>query len=103
MSHDESILMFLELPASVKGQGPTMATIVEIAQVLEEAQTEPPLSLAEITRRMTAKQVRHATVRACVDFLDRLGLVTADPEGVQWTLNRDPRFQRAAKSGRRLA
>ncbi len=79
-----------------------MATLVEIGQILESAREEPPLSLAEIERRLAAKRTRHATIRASVDFLERLGFVTIGSDGVQWTLNRDERFWEAAREGRSL-
>ena len=79
-----------------------MATLVEVGRILEAAQAEPPLSLAEIGRRMTAKRVRHETLRASVDFLARLGLVTLGSKGVQWTHTTDERFWRAAKKGKSL-
>lgn len=94
--------MLLELPASVKDQGPTMATLVEVGQILETAAEEPPLSLAEIGRRMSAKRVRHATVRACVDFLEHLGYVTVGSKGVEWTYASDPRTRRAMDRARPL-
>lgn len=94
--------MLIELPSSVEGQGPTMATLVEIGQILENARGDPPLSLAEIERRMAAKRTRHATIRASVDFLERLGFVTIGSKGVQWTLNRDERFWEAVREGRSL-
>lgn len=57
------------------------------------AEDEGALRLAEIERRMHAKSVRHATIRACVDELKRLHLVTEDPRrGVMWTLHEDPKF-----------
>lgn len=92
----------LQLPRTVVGNGPTLATLVEVGQVLERAKHEPPLSLAEIGRRMRAKRVRHATVRASVDFLARLGFVTRGSKGVQWTYNRDRAFWWAARKGRSL-
>lgn len=95
--------MLLELPASVEGNGPTMATLVEVGQILEAARGEPPLSLAEIGRRMTAKQVRHGAIRASVDFLAQLGFVTADRNGVLWTYVTDPRTWKSVGRGRRLA
>ena len=94
--------MLMELPDSVKGDGPRMATLVEVGSVIEAAQGEPPLSLAEIERRMQAKRVRHETLRASVDFLARLGFVTVGGKGVQWTLATDERFWRAAKKGKSL-
>jgi hypothetical protein len=89
--------VILELPESVEGNGPTMATLVEIGRIVERARGEPPLSLAEIGRRMKAKRVRHSTIRACVDFLHRLGFVTVGSKGVEWTYSRDERFWKAAR------
>ncbi len=77
--------MLMKLPSSVENQGPTLATLVEVGRVLEEARREPPLSLSEIERRMRAKSTRHATLRACVEFLESLALVTTGSEGAQWT------------------
>lgn len=91
--------MMVELPASVEGRGPTMSTIVEISGILEAAKSEPPLSLAEVGRRMEAKRVRHSTLRATVDFLAQMGFVTLGSKGVQWTYTRDERFWKAAKEG----
>jgi len=94
--------MLLELPKSVEGNGPTLATLVEVGHILEAAQHEPPLSLAEIGRRMEAKRVRHSTLRASVDFLERLGLVTVGSKGVLWTHTRDAAFWAAASRGASL-
>lgn len=46
---------------------------------------------------MKAKRVRHSTIRACVDFLHRLGFVTVGSKGVEWTYSRDERFWKAAR------
>lgn len=94
--------MLMELPPSVTKNGPTMAQIVEIGRILEKAAEEPPLSLAEIGRRMSAKRVRHSTVRACVDFLARVGVITTGSKGAQWTFRSDERFWKAAAAGRSL-
>lgn len=94
--------MLMELPASVEKNGPTMVQIVEVGMILEKAAGEAPLSLAEIGRRMRAKRVRHSTVRACVDFLACVGLVTKGSKGAQWTHNTDPRFWKAAAAGRSI-
>jgi hypothetical protein len=80
-----------------------MATLVEVAHILEAARLEPPLSLAEVGRRMDAKRVRHATVRSCVDFLEGLGYVTTGSKGVQWTLTRHEKLWGAVRRGRSLA
>jgi predicted anti-sigma-YlaC factor YlaD len=94
--------MLMELPKSVRGEGPRMATVVEIGHILEAAQSEPPLSLAEIERRMKAKRVRHETLRASVDFLARLGLITVGRQGAQWTHTDDEQFWKAARKAKSL-
>src|SRR5690348_15562985 len=95
--------MLVQLPPSVMGRGPSLSTLVEVAQILEAARGEAPLSLAEVGRRMSAKRVRHSTLRASVDFLSSLGFVTTGSKGVQWTLVRDRRFWTAARKARRLS
>jgi hypothetical protein len=92
----------MELPRSVRKNGPTMAQIVEVGRILEAAAAEPPLSLAEIGRRAHAKRVRHATLRACVDFLAGIGLVTVGSKGAQWTHTADEAFWTAARGARSL-
>lgn len=82
-------------PEPSDGPSPTLATLHEVERILRKARArdEGPLSLAEVERRMEAKQVRHATLRACVDELVRLGFATEDDaEGVLWTLHEDPQF-----------
>lgn len=74
---------------------PRLDTLHEVERILREAaaKDEGALPLAEIKRRMTAKSVRHATVRACVEELKRFHLLTEDPRrGVMWTLHEDPKF-----------
>lgn len=82
-------------PKEIEGSSPLLRTLHEVEILLRKAvgEDEGPLSLAEIERRMHAKSVRHATIRACVDELKRLHLVTEDPRrGVMWTLHEDPKF-----------
>ncbi len=82
-------------PRSTQAPSPRLATVHEVEEILRRAaaRDEGPLRLAEIKRRMRAKSVRHATVRACVEELKRFHLVTEDPtRGVMWTLHEDPRF-----------
>ena len=82
-------------PKELKGPSPLLRTLHEVEFLLREAvaEDEGPLRLAEIERRMHAKSVRHATIRACVDELKRLHLVTEDPRrGVLWTVHEDPAF-----------
>ena len=85
------------IPAPSEGPGPSplLRTLHEVEAVLRKAvaDDEGPLSLAEIGRRMPAKSVRHGTIRACVNELNRLHLVTEDRRrGVMWTLHEDPKF-----------
>jgi hypothetical protein len=82
-------------PRSTRAPSPRLVTVHEVEEILRRAAAddEGPLRLAEIKRRMRAKSVRHATVRACVEEMKRLHLVTEDPtRGVMWTLHEDPRF-----------
>lgn len=94
--------MLMDIPSSVKGAGPRLATLMEVGRILEDAQDEAPLSLAEIGRRMRAKRVRHETLRASVDFLAQIGLVTKGSQGAQWTHAADETFWKAARKGRSL-
>lgn len=82
-------------PKPAEGPSPLLRTVHEVERILRAAaaRDEGPLSLAEIGRRMEAKSVRHATVRACVEELKRFHLVTEDHRrGVMWTLHEDPAF-----------
>jgi hypothetical protein len=82
-------------PKELAGPSPVLRTVHEVEAILRTAATndEDPLRLAEIGRRMHAKSVRHTTIRACVEELKRLHLVTEDPRrGVMWTLHDDPGF-----------
>jgi len=82
-------------PEMAEGPSPLLRTLHEVELLLRRAaaKDEGPLSLAEIKRRMHAKSVRHAVVRACVNELTRLHLVTEDDRrGVMWTLHEDLRF-----------
>lgn len=82
-------------PEPTEGPSPRLRTVHEVERILRKAvaNDEGPLSIAEIGRRMEAKSVRHATVRACVEELKRFHLATEDPRrGVMWTLHEDPHF-----------
>lgn len=78
----------IDLPPETEGRGPTLSTMHEIEQILREA--DSPLSLNEIKRRMSAKAVRHSTVRQVVDEFERLGFVAEGSKGVIWSLNLSP-------------
>ena len=84
-------------PRELPGPSPTLRTVHQVERILREANAndEGPLPLAEIKRRLPAKSVRHATIRACVEELKRLYLVTEDPKrGVMWTFYENPAFWR---------
>lgn len=88
-------MTLMEYPPDREAQpSPTLRTVHAVARVLKEAHRadDGPISFAEIGRRLPAKRVRHATVRACIDELDRLGFVTEGPEGVEWTLAPEDRL-----------
>jgi len=78
----------IPLPPEIRGRGPTLATMHEIELILRQA--EEPLSLNEIKRRMSAKAVRHETVRQVIDEFVRFGFVVEGSKGVLWTLNLAP-------------
>jgi hypothetical protein len=78
-------------------RGATLSTLHEIEHILREARS--PLSLNEIKRRMSAKAVRHETVRMAVDEFSRLGFVVEGPGGVAWLIEPSP--QAARVRGRR--
>jgi len=82
-------------PRELPGPSPTLRTLHQVERIFRAAHAndEGPLTLAEIKRRLPAKTVRHATIRACVEELKRLYLVTEDPKrGVMWTLYENPAF-----------
>ena len=78
-------------------RGATLSTLHEIEHILRDARG--PISLNEIKRRMTAKAVRHETVRMAVDEFARLGFVVEGPGGVAWIVEPSP--QPARVRGRR--
>lgn len=95
MSYDKHVAMAFEWPPPIKGPAPTLRTIHEIEIIIRKAtdEAETPISLAEIKRRMKAKAVRHETVRAAVDHLERMGCVWRTPDGAaEWGLITDRGF-----------
>ena len=92
------------LVKNVKGPIPSLATLWEVERIMMRAseKEDDPISLAEIGRRMSAKRVRHSTVRACIDFLSRVGVVTTGSKGAQWSFTTDARFWKAAAAGKSL-
>jgi len=73
-------------------RGATLSTLHEIEGILREAHS--PLSLNEIKRRMSAKAVRHETVRMAVDEFIRLGFVVSGRAGVVWVFEPTPQSTR---------
>jgi len=73
-------------------RGATLSTLHEIEHILREARS--PLSLNEIKRRMSAKAVRHETVRMAIDEFIRLGFVVSGRSGVTWVLEPSPQSAR---------
>lgn len=67
-----------------------MSTVYEIENILREA--EGLISLNEVKRRMSAKAIRHQTVRQVINEYRRLGLVVEGSKGVIWTLNLSPKL-----------
>ncbi len=78
-------------------RGATLSTLHEIERILREA--HGPLSLNEIKRRMSAKAVRHETVRMAVDEFIRLGFVVRGRAGVVWMFEPTPQSRRRGSSG----
>jgi hypothetical protein len=88
----------ISLPPKIEGRGPTLSTIHEVEHILRVA--EGPLSLNEVKRRMSAKAVRHRTVRQVIDEFCRLGFVIEGSKGIIWTLNLSPRLWGEGRSVR---
>lgn len=80
--------MLLDKPKISKVPGPTLATVHRVELILRKAaeKGEPPLSLAEIERRLPAKKTRRETTKAAVAELSRLSLVARGPKGVMWVV-----------------
>lgn len=81
-------------PRRVEGHAPTLRTVYEVERILRKAQSEGPISLEEIKRRMSAKRVRHETVRHAVEHYKRLGLAVEGGTGILWTYHPDEAFWR---------
>lgn len=86
--------MSIPLPPRHVAPVPRLDTLHEIEAILRAARSrgEGPLSFAEIKRRMSARSVRHATVRAVIEELKRFHLVAEGSKGVMWVLHEDPNF-----------
>ena len=74
----------LDLLRKAPPANPTLATILEVEQILrdESRATALPLSISEIERRMQAKRTRRGTVKAAVEALVHYGVAASGPKGV---------------------
>ena len=65
---------------------PTLETVHAVERVLRDAfdAREPPLSYAEIERRLPAKRVRFESIQAAVLELARHRLAVVGSDGVSW-------------------
>lgn len=74
----------LEAPRLPLDANPRLSTLLEVEGILVEnlKHWEGPLSYAEIGRRMHAKRVRPAVIRACVQELVRQGRAMVGSKGV---------------------
>lgn len=88
--------MLIEDPPTVRKANPTLGTLHAVERILRDAYKarEPPLSYAEIERRMPAKRVRFEVIQASVLELARHRLVTVGSDGVLWVVQ-DPRARRS--------
>jgi hypothetical protein len=73
----------LEIPRPPHDANPRLSTLLEVEGILAANARDwhGPLSLAEIGRRMHAKRVRPAVVRACVQELVRQGRAILGSKG----------------------
>ncbi len=91
------VFVQLVAPRPPTDANPRLSTLLEVEAVLVEnlKDWEGPLSFAEIGRRMRAKRVRPAVIRACVQELARQGRVIVGSKGVD-LLVRSPALEKAA-------
>ena len=74
----------LKVPQAPQDANPRLSTLLEVEAILVQnlKDWEGPLSYAEIGRRMSARKVRPAVVRACVQELVRQGRAIIGSKGV---------------------
>lgn len=77
------MLVKFEVPHAPTDANPRLSTLLEVEAILVEntKHWEEPLSFAEIGRRMHAKRVRPAVIRACVEELARQGRAIIGSKG----------------------
>ena len=90
------VLVQLVAPHAPTDANPRLSTLLEVEGILvmNLLHWEGPLSYAEIGRRMHAKRVRPAVIRACVEELVRQGRVLVGSKGVD-LLVRSPVLEKA--------
>ncbi|MBI2077412.1 MAG: hypothetical protein HYT80_03440 [Euryarchaeota archaeon] len=78
--------MLIHEPQTDLAHSPTLFTLHRVERVLRDAAArgEPPLSHAEIARRLPVKKIRRETVKACVAELARFHMVAEGKAGVMW-------------------
>ncbi|MEK6976719.1 MAG: hypothetical protein AABY18_10320 [Candidatus Thermoplasmatota archaeon] len=78
--------MLIEKPPVQMKANPTLETVHAVERVLRDAheRREPPLSYAEIERRMPAKRVRFEALQASVMELARHRLAVVGSDGISW-------------------
>lgn len=88
MGCHKHVAMQLQRPKPTAGPSPTLTTVHRIENILRDAaaEGEPPLSYAEIARRLPAAKTRPETVKTAVAELKRFGLVAEGSKGVMWVL-----------------
>lgn len=87
--------MQLAVPRPPPDANPRLSTLLEVEAILVEnlKHWEGPLSYAEISRRMRAKRVRPAVIRACIHELSRQGRAIVGSKGVD-LLMRSPNLEK---------
>lgn len=88
-------VVLIELPPASMKANPTLETVHAVERVLRGAHRarEPPLSYAEIERRMPAHRVRFEVIQTSVLELARHRLATVGSDGVMWIVQ-EPRARR---------
>jgi hypothetical protein len=88
--------VLIEPPPTQMKANPTLETVHAVERVLRSAHAnkEPPLSYAEIERRLPAKRVRFETIQAAVLELARHRLAVVGSDGVSWIVQ-DERARRS--------
>lgn len=78
-------------PAALKratrgGPVPNMKAYWRVEAIVRDANArgEDPISFEDIKRRLSAKSVRHSTIRACVSEMERQGNAVVVDAGVLW-------------------